>query len=261
MTSNHRQSAGHGEELFEFVDYTSVSSFERLVTSIEEVLLSWGVKDNSYGVFSDELLTMVPDSMATSTTPFEYTRQESVSVGAETYKLTYHCHPRAAFDSTANAITSTSPLLLDNYYQFEAPLSSGETSKTFHPIHRWTGLGRIFTLAPVSDSIKSKLFASSKVNVDIHQAKLLLSATAIAFNNVHCLVPVFISVGQVRYSSYTGYMLQHDGKMDLEVRFNSSVVSSPPPHCHMSGLQEVFIQNLNANRFDNGNKYNPIENH
>ncbi|KAI8335054.1 Rab3 GTPase-activating protein catalytic subunit-domain-containing protein [Chlamydoabsidia padenii] len=248
MTSNRRQSAGHGEELFEFVDYTSVSNFERLVTSIEEVLLSWGVKDNSYGVFSDDMLTMVPNKLPTSSTPFEYSRQESVSVGTETYKLTYHCHPHAALDSTS----STLPLLLDNFYQYEAPLSSVETSRMFHPIHRWTGLGRFFTLAPVSDSIKSKLFASSKVNVDIHQAKLLLSAGAIAFSNVHCLVPVFISVGQARYSSYTGYMLQHDGKMDLEVRFNSSVISSPPPHCHMSGLQEVFIRNLNANRFDNG---------
>ncbi|CAO3598852.1 unnamed protein product [Absidia cylindrospora] len=225
MASTGRQSSSYGEELFEFVDYTSVSNFERLVTAIEEVLLSWGVKDNSYGV------------------------KESLSVGTETYKLTYHCHPYA---TTLQEAPPTQPLVLENYYHCEPPLISAETTKAFHPLHRWTGLGRFFILAPVSDSIKSKLFASSRVNVDIHQAKLLLSASAIAFNNVHCPVPVFISVGQARYHSYTGYMLNHNGQMDLEVRFNSTVISSPPLHCHMNGFQELFLQNLNTNRFDNG---------
>ncbi|ORZ18515.1 Rab3 GTPase-activating protein catalytic subunit-domain-containing protein [Absidia repens] len=248
MASGGRQSSSYSEELFEFVDYTSVSNFERLVTAIEEVLLSWGVKDNSYGVFSDDMLSMVNDSV-TTTAPFEFTRKESLSVGTETYKLAYHCHPYA---TTLQTAPSTQPLVLENYYQCEPPLSSAETTKTFHPLHRWTGLGRFFILAPVSDSIKSKLFASSRVSVDIHQAKLLLSASAIAFNNVRCPVPVFISVGQARYDSYTGYMLNHNGEMDLEVRFNSTVISSPPMHCHMNGFQELFLQNLNTNRFDNG---------
>lgn len=72
-----RQSSHCGDELFEFVDYTSVSDFERLVTAIEEILHSWGTKDGAYGVFSSDKLQSASSALRNSSSE-EYTLRITV---------------------------------------------------------------------------------------------------------------------------------------------------------------------------------------
>ncbi|CAO3615547.1 unnamed protein product [Cunninghamella echinulata] len=198
MITKRRQSSSYAEELFEFVDYTSVSNFEQLVTAIEEILLSWGVKDGSHGVFSDTALGTNTKKNTTTSNSNEYARHESISVGDEAYKLTYYCH------------------------------------------------------AISLDSLKSKLFSSSKNSVDIHQSKYLISACSTAFNNLRCSIPVFIQLGQARYHTFNGYMFQQDDKMDLDIRFEMSVIPTPNLHCHMCDFLDLFTQKLDIHRFNNG---------
>ncbi|KAI9305851.1 Rab3 GTPase-activating protein catalytic subunit-domain-containing protein [Cunninghamella echinulata] len=252
MITKRRQSSSYAEELFEFVDYTSVSNFERLVTAIEEILLSWGVKDGSHGVFSDTALSTNAKKNTTTSNSNEYARHESISVGDEAYKLTYYCH---AISLGQNALTKY-PFSFDEFYLFNPPQQvSNDTTKVFHPLHRWTGIDRFFILTPVSDSLKSKLFSSSKNSVDIHQSKYLISACSTAFNNLHCSIPVFIQIGQARYHTFNGYMFQQDDKMDLDIRFEMSVIPTPNLRCHMCDFLDLFTQKLDIHRFNNRNNH------
>ena len=44
------------EDVFEIVDYTSASPWERFISSIEHTLTLWGLQGNKLGVFSKENL-------------------------------------------------------------------------------------------------------------------------------------------------------------------------------------------------------------
>ncbi|OAD78599.1 hypothetical protein PHYBLDRAFT_179609 [Phycomyces blakesleeanus NRRL 1555(-)] len=226
MNTKRRQSSAHSEELFEFVDYTSVSHFERLVTAIEETIYSWGIKDGSDGIFSDECITK------------EFIQHELLSVGDETYKITYNYYP-------ISRQKSQRPLVMDDLYLF-----TDNVPKTFHPLHRWTGFSRFLVFAPLSDSLKSKLFSSTKTVVDLQQAKSFISACAIAAQNTGCRLPVFIQVGQLRHHLYIGYMLGSD---KTEIRFNTIVASAVSSrYTHLDGLRNLFRQKLEMRREDQG---------
>lgn len=251
-----RQSSHCGDELFEFVDYTSVSDFERLVTAIEEILHSWGTKDGAYGVFSSDKLQSASSALRNSSSE-EYTRYELLSIGQETYTLTYYCHPHALRRSADDKY----PLATADFYRMRYDnddSSSGASSKAFHPLHRWTGFDRLFVLAPEVDSFKAKFFSS----VDIHQAKTLLSACAIALDNTKCSVPFFVPVGSSRYNAFTGYLLDPTVNSDddkrrlnqVEIRFNTSVYRPVPAmHNNLEGLKDIFMRKIEAVYEEYGN--------
>lgn len=237
-----RQSSHCGDELFEFVDYTSVSDFERLITAIEEILHSWGTKDGSYGVFSYDKLQHASHALHNSSSE-EYTRYELLSIGQDTYTLTYYCHPHAL----RRSVDKKHPLAAADFYQLKH--DGGGASKAFHPLHRWTGLDRLFVLAPEVDSFKAKFFSA----VDIHQAKTLLSACAIALDNTKCSVPIFVPVGSSRHNAFIGYLLDptiqdgDDRLNEIEVRFNTSVYHSVPTvHTRLEGLKDIFMRKIEA---------------
>ncbi|KAG0176528.1 Rab3 GTPase-activating protein catalytic subunit [Apophysomyces sp. BC1034] len=234
-----RQSSTHSEELFEFVDYTSVSNFERLVTAIEEILLSWEVKDGSFGIFSDDQVSSASAAI-TNPSSTEFSRHELLSVGDEAYKLTFHCHPMVA-----HRLESDQTLALSDFFLFD--------TTTFHPLHRWTGFGRFFILAPVLDPLKTKLFSRNRV-VDPNQAKYLLSACAIAFHNTGCTVPAFVQMNHSRHGLYSGYMLHcgpDDPLSNIEIRFNTIVTAASSEYTNLNGLQRLFLKKLGAQHDDN----------
>lgn len=221
-----RQSSVGSEELFEFVDFTSVSNFERLITAIEEILQSWGAKDGHMGIFSDD--TLLAHDATRRVGGAEYARQELLSIGDETFRLTFHCHPHATRREKTNAYG------LGDFYLL------GD-NKSYHALHRSTGFDRLFLLVPVVDSLKAKLFSPSQV--DLSRAKTLLSACAIAFQNTNCTVPVFVPVGQARHGMYTGYMLPTGAHVEL--RFDTAIMSPvSPPYASLDGLQSLFLQKL-----------------
>ncbi|KAI8339595.1 Rab3 GTPase-activating protein catalytic subunit-domain-containing protein [Chlamydoabsidia padenii] len=251
MTSSRRPSLSYGEESFEFVAPTTVSYLERLVTSIEETLLSWEIKNHSPCMLSFKTNSLGTDSSDTSTGSVKYSKHQTIAAGNDTYKLTFYHHPQ----STSNQQQQQQQLLLlENYYQFSTRFS--------HSLHRWSGMGRLLILAPVTFDQKQHGSAFTKNNSDQQQTQnnMLLSACAIAFKNISFTgIPVFIPVGHARHDHYVGYMLQDVGKdKTLEVRFNSALVSPPPP---LDNLDQLFRHHLNIDRLDNGlPPFSPTEN-
>ena len=82
-TIKRRQSSTYSEDLsrYEFVDYTAASDFEKLITHIEEIISTWGLKEGSNGIFSDH--TQTPGDI----------RKEKINLTDDTYELVYHYHP------------------------------------------------------------------------------------------------------------------------------------------------------------------------
>jgi Rab3 GTPase-activating protein catalytic subunit len=252
MTTKRRQSSSYSDELsrYEFVDYTSVSHFEKFVTTIEETLYSWGIKESSFGIFSNEQLQNHGAAISHPSSQ-EFTRRETLVMGEEAFQLTYHIHPLDGQQQQQQQQSQEEfPLAAEHFYQFG--------HQQYHPLHRWTGQERILIMKPNSDSIKKKIFnaAGGKSAVDIYQAKQLISACAIAFQNVGCRVPVFVPVGQSRHDMYIGYMLNSDTKDALnetEVRFNMSLTTPPSSQLsYLDGLKTLFLQKLCVHYEDYG---------
>ncbi|KAF7721445.1 Rab3 GTPase-activating protein catalytic subunit [Apophysomyces ossiformis] len=245
-----RQSSITSEEHYEFVDYTSVSDLERLVTAIEEALRSWGVINGSFGIFSDDQVNSATTAILNPSTT-EFSRREQLVVGDEKYELTFYCHP-----ATIHQRECGLPLALDDFFLFE-------TDK-FHPLHRWTGLGRFLILAPVSEALKGSSFLSSgRPVVDLHQAKSLISACAIAFQNTGCTVPAFVQMGLNRYGLYLGYMLcpaPNDPLNHIEFRFKTCITSVSPEYTDLSRLQDTFLKKLALFSEDRGSIFSTKNN-
>lgn len=233
MTTTRRQSSSYSEDLsrYEFIDYTSASNFEKFITHIEETLYSWGVKDGSYGIFSQEQLDTAKAAIANPSVA-EFTRKETLTMGEDVFQLTYSYHP-CLTDKEQHLLAS------EHFYQFGAA--------NYHPLHRWSGFNRIMILSPMQDSIKKKIFNSGgKSSVDMSQAKQLMSACAIAFQNADCKVPVFVPVGQGRFELYMGYMVRFNEETPInntEMRFNMSLTTPPSSELlYLDGLKALFLQ-------------------
>ncbi|KAG1472032.1 hypothetical protein G6F56_001779 [Rhizopus delemar] len=231
MSTKRRQSSTYSaEEPFEFVDYTSVSNFERLVTQIENIISSWGLKDGAYGIFSNKLSVSE-----------DYTKRNVISIGDEVFHLTYHYQPTATENDNF-------PLAAEDFYRFDY--------LQHHPLHRWTGKNRFLILNSVNDSIKKRLFLGGRSSIEIHQAKYLISACATAFQNTGCRVPAFTPMGQEYHNMYIGYMhtlTNEEHPLNYtEVRYNMTVVTPPSALSCLDELKALFIQKLNAQREDYG---------
>lgn len=241
-----RQSSVCGEELFEFVDYTSVSKFERLSTAIEEIIHSWGTEDSSFGIFSDDKIETDTSALRHGRKQAaEYSTHEIMVVGDDAFKLTYHyCHP------SSSSLRSVEPLAYPDFYLFGARPETQDRG-----LHRWTGLDRLFVLSPVipqtsSSSLKAKLRLSAPV-LDINQAKTLISACAIAFHNTNCSVPVFVPVGHHHNKTYIGYRLEPNSSnsgsrslCDMEFRYNTYYCPSSK-YCKLDDILYMFNERLN----------------
>ncbi|KAI8391695.1 Rab3 GTPase-activating protein catalytic subunit-domain-containing protein [Radiomyces spectabilis] len=252
-----RQSSTQSEDLFEFVDYTSVSNFERLATAIEQALCEWGLKDAAYGCFSDDQLAIATAAL-THPIPTDFTRHETLAIGEDLFKLSYHCHPAARFthhDSSSPPRDEHAdlPLALDEFYRLTSVTEINDP-QDYHPLHRWTGMGRLLILKPMTDNSKLKYFSTSSRSVDIHQAKTLISACAIAFRNINCSVPIFVPIGQSRNALYNGYMLQNDSVLeDVEIRFNTTLTSPLLLHyTELDGLHSLFQHKLAMSQPNHG---------
>ncbi|KAG2233941.1 hypothetical protein INT48_009754 [Thamnidium elegans] len=243
MTTKRRQSSSYSDELsrYEFVDYTSVSNFEKFVTTIEETLLSWGLKDGSFGIFSKEQLKRHGAAIQHPSAQ-EFTRTETLVMAQDAFQLTFHHHPSNPQQK------EEFPLSGDEFYQF---------GQAYHNLHRWSGLDTLLIIRPSMDSIKKKIFnTGGKSSMDVYLAKQVVSACAVAFQNVVCRVPVFVQVGQSRHEMYLGYMLNMDTKdqmSETEVRFHMSLTTPPSSQLsYLDGLKTLFLQKLSVRREDYG---------
>ncbi|KAF9152879.1 Rab3 GTPase-activating protein catalytic subunit [Linnemannia schmuckeri] len=221
-------------ENFEFIDYTTSGPWERFITQIEDSLRSWGLVDNSLGVFdpaaiaasedsgSDDTSTPNParvsstgkdrsssrDSTVTQThspknsTSKVYQLREMLSLDDATYALSYQYHP-----AKIRLAEGVERIDLDFL-----PISLEGVAH--HSLHRWTAQTHILIISPVTisdiftTSLSSSSSSASSAIIDLSSAKLLLSSFAIAFQNTGCNIPVFVPTGQPWNMTFTGLMIQ-----------------------------------------------------
>jgi hypothetical protein len=224
-------------ENFEFIDYTTSGPWERFITQIEDSLRSWGLVDNSLGVFdptaiaasqdgSDAMSTPNPETGASSTGKGHnnssssnennsaqsrspkghkskvYQLREMLSLDDATYALSYQYHP--AKIRLAEGVERIDLDFLPNSLE----------GIVHHNLHRWTAQTHILIISPVTisdiftTSLSSSSSSASSAVIDLSSAKLLLSSFAIAFQNTGCNIPVFVPTGQPWNMTFTGLMVQ-----------------------------------------------------
>ncbi|KAG0298839.1 Rab3 GTPase-activating protein catalytic subunit [Linnemannia gamsii] len=224
-------------ENFEFIDYTTSGPWERFITQIEDSLRTWGLVDNSLGVFdpvaiaasevgSDATSTPNPatgvrstgndhgntnssnnNATAQSRSPNGskskvYQLREMLSLDDATYALSYQYHP--AKIRLAEGVERIDLDFLPNSLE----------GVVHHNLHRWTAQTHILIISPVTisdiftTSLSSSSSSASSAIIDLSSAKLLLSSFAIAFQNTGCNIPVFVPTGQPWNMTFTGLMIQ-----------------------------------------------------
>ncbi|KAJ1973287.1 hypothetical protein H4R34_005127, partial [Dimargaris verticillata] len=267
------------DEVFEIVDYTTASAWEKCVASIEDLVRCWGLAQGQVGGFSDQALTnhQTPSSCA-ATPPLDGPKSGPLLKDAviqlddsRTFCLTYSCHP------TAHAVASHMDqghrrvfLPLAPPTDVQAPASSHSLAPRFHPLHRWTGEQRllVLTLANTSShsdtpSVNPALFgvthsATHFYAISPGTAKLLLSSLAIALQNTGCSLPVFVPVGDWALDpfQYLGYRLARAAcpsppasptlpahwLREAEFRYNTLTLYRPPSvYTTVEGLLQLFV--------------------
>ncbi|KAG0340173.1 Rab3 GTPase-activating protein catalytic subunit [Podila humilis] len=278
--ARHRDHGMDDFENFEFIDYTTSGPWERFITQIEDSLRSWGLVNQSLGVFDapaapvetspeEHTSTTTGDKSTTdssqnspSSPEKSYQFKEMLSLDDATYAFSYHYHPARAkvacgFDGIDLEFL---PIKLDGIHH--------------HSLHRWTSLTHFLVISPVtiSDIFASSMASVSSSIIDLSSAKLLLSSFAIAFQNTGCSIPVFVPTGQPWNLTFTGLSIQQehsqlyqqplqqhqqadtgvnmqqediDDEQGIEVRFNTVLIPYPPvQQTYLPGILDIFIQRM-----------------
>ncbi|KAF9315380.1 Rab3 GTPase-activating protein catalytic subunit [Podila horticola] len=259
-------------ENFEFIDYTTSGPWERFITQIEDSLRSWGLVNQSLGVFDPstapepEPIDKAKDKSCKgsgspgvdsnqgqfSSSDRVYQLKEMLSLDDASYAFSYHYHPAMA----------KLALGLDGVdLEF---LPTKLAGVRHHSLHRWTALTHFLVISPVtiSDIFASSMASASSAIIDLSSAKLLLSSFAIAFQNTGCNIPVFVPTGQPWNLTFTGLSIQpelhhqqqsqpgaelenEEDDQGIEVRFNTVLVPYPPvQQTYLPGILDFFIQRM-----------------
>ncbi|RIB19800.1 Rab3 GTPase-activating protein catalytic subunit-domain-containing protein [Gigaspora rosea] len=275
------------DEHFEFVDYTAASQWERFITTVEEILVSWKVTDGQLGIFDESNLPPLSHKTYNKTVggidPF--VKREIIVLEDKSYTLSYHYHPIKRWNEFNSLSASSTPsqhfpppptatLFPPNsdpfspsseFLPYTLPNFSHDLSSVnLNTIHRWTGLTHILVLTPTDIFSSGSIQKSS--TIDLSTTKILLSSFAIVFHNIKCKLPVFVPTGQITSSLYAGYMcwfnkdrsknVEDASEMDLnQLPFDQvdELKSDKMPHLGISvaSLFTYELQNLDDQDWKN----------
>ncbi|KAJ3167034.1 Rab3 GTPase-activating protein catalytic subunit [Irineochytrium annulatum] len=211
-------------EVFEIIDYTSASSWERFISAIESLVISWGIDEGGLGAFHPK---EVAQSHGYSQ---QFVKKDLIMFGDQSYILSYHYLPlpdKSPFlrddglaDGRADAWRTEGtnlsffefiPLEGTRRYSLSgaprrhslellSPVSPTELrgeawgktdkKKTGHPLHRWTGRSHFLLLSPfsVTDMFESEGSPSSHTAWNAWNSS---SATPFDSNLVKLLISSF----------------------------------------------------------------------
>jgi len=227
-----------GEDVFEIIDYTLASAWEKFIAQIETVFRQWHLDEESYGKTLPEPLV-----------PNNNTLREAITYEGQSHQLIYHFMPlkekrerekmrrtmesgrrrtreedredvwRTWFPEEMKAIMNAA-----NDFPFRA-----------HHLQRWFGLREFLILAPLSDKGCSE-----------SEAALLLSALSIVINETKCPLPVFVPIGERWRGQYIGYLASGG----ICTRFDSVLKHSIPSYAYsLGGLLSLMYQQLGITTF------------
>ncbi|KAJ3155310.1 Rab3 GTPase-activating protein catalytic subunit [Geranomyces michiganensis] len=198
------------DEVFEIVDYTSASPFERFISNIESFLTEWEL-DAAGDSSAVRLAAAQPANL--------------VLADAE-YTLTCHFLRGVGGDGCAEETPPAFPV------QADFP-SAGPAA---HMLHRWTGLSRYLTLVPRQQSYGASL--------DLSKSKLLLSAFLIAAGNTECTTAAFVPTGPGWKSMWSGARIDSDGGETRWRMIHAPYV--PPQWSELEGLRRLIATKMEA---------------
>ncbi|OLY79823.1 Rab3 GTPase-activating protein catalytic subunit [Smittium mucronatum] len=222
------------DENFEIIDYTTASIWESFVSSIENVLIEWGLDkgEPDFSISTSDLsaLTSIINSDSISlkeklqsTLKWSIKSQE-VSYGGKRYILLLHRHPsfENIFPSTDIELKPQNNSVAFFQQCFPKIYLTDRISQTnsldevegitdsslfaFHPLHRWFASNYLISIwsslssSSDSKSTNSNLEIRQLLNYDKHEfstdtSRLLQSALNVACQNISCSLPTFVPTG------------------------------------------------------------------
>jgi hypothetical protein len=254
-TQQHRDSDrsepnANDDELYELVDYTASSPWERFIVSIEQLLQTWGLNDGGLGHFA----TYNVDKNSNFSYDF---KRETISFDDNVYSLLYRVYKPALFHEASIAQHFDQLPHFMTELQRNAFLgdhaackpATGNIDPSVHQLeflHRWTGSPHLLILYPRNFSqalgghVETGFVGSeSKTGaiIDFNTAQMLVSSFAIAFQNYGCSIPVLVPTGPSWKSLWVGYQLWKSsygpkGKDNgVATRYKMTHMMPIPPNC------------------------------
>ncbi|PVU94759.1 hypothetical protein BB561_002266 [Smittium simulii] len=219
------------DEQYEIVDYTTASSWESLVSIIENILIKWNLENGADPVFNTvydlpTIHSIVDSDSISLSDKIEATLNWSIMIQEIEYSgkklaLMIHRHPsfyptskQASFSKKKLSFEQLFPqvFIVDKHSQNTCLKEIDGVIDTelmcLHPLHRWAGLDLFITFwcygntsTKNSHSKPSVLLSHKRIsqllNLDSFEittetAKLLQSALNVACINVGCVLPSFV---------------------------------------------------------------------
>eukprot|EP00164_Ancoracysta_twista_P003126 GFYU01004164.1.p1 GENE.GFYU01004164.1~~GFYU01004164.1.p1 ORF type:complete len:889 (+),score=242.71 GFYU01004164.1:100-2766(+) len=196
------------EEVFEIIDHTVATPWEKFIADIESMMRQWCLcGSNTQTAVDHEVLTLGDEEDG----------------GYETYKGLGLRKQRLTYDNT--------PYIFKLFWCLEdVPDDSID-----HFFPKWYKT-RIQLWFGVKTFIKVEADEYGP-GLDESQATLLLSALAIAASNADCSIPMFVPVNLPQFQCWSGYKASND----ITTRYDVDRRERPPDaYSHLSGLIDVF---------------------
>ena len=167
-------------EIFEIVDFTAASPWERFLAQVEARLrsaMNAGASTSTLTVATPPPTTTPPaaissNSSNSSATTTATTQPESNLLtvdGSCAFSWTHHKIPAATLDADSPFTTNELESCLDYHHHHHDHHHHGHHQDTCHPLHRWTGLRQFFLLTPVQLSTRSTAAAAAPSNSAVQQ--------------------------------------------------------------------------------------------
>ncbi|XP_063615005.1 rab3 GTPase-activating protein catalytic subunit-like [Penaeus indicus] len=217
------------QEVFEIVDFTTASEWERFIAAVEEAVHEWHLAGER------RLPPLTKGQLATA----KWSEKTVVVKFADfPFNMTHHSILNECADSPPDESEPSSeyeneeeterlPQALDDLMNRE-----NDFPARAHCLVRWYGLREFVTLTPANPN--HPILSPSK-------AKLLLSSLTIVANNTNCQVPLFVQVLRLSEKMYLGLGLGAGVRTD----YNMVHMRYPSRQCtHLAGLLDVFRSKL-----------------
>lgn len=254
-------------EVFEIVDYTTASPWEKFTASVENAFRDLKVSDQQLLAHRIQESKVALETTERMDGDLSAGAQIDINYGHSVLQLGLYNAPIDFYDAD-NDIVSLKPLhsMLAAYFSqhwHERPFLP--PSDRLHPLYVWTGCDNLLIMKPVhlvrpykdlsggsSDDSGSRKglgatasrlahaaarVAISSSSVDLNLLLLLQSSLALALSNTNTVLPTFVLAGNPADHLYAGFMTLED----FEIRWNVTYMPHPTkPMTHILHFIDLF---------------------
>nr|CAB3265374.1 rab3 GTPase-activating protein catalytic subunit-like [Phallusia mammillata] len=200
------------EEVFEIIDFTNASDWEKFIAQIDEAIIDWHL--NRY-------INLPPLQKNELTSGEWITKSTPLSFSNVPFTLTLHQLKQLENEHFEDSTNQDEEFQLPLYGK-DAMDRTNDFPARAHCLSRWFGLRCFLLITPDTDPVMSK----SKLN-------LLRSSAAIALNNTGCNIPMFVQIQEFWRRLYVG----HATSPGIMTKYDMvHLKRCPVDHAHVHGL-------------------------